>query len=69
MERYFLYTVHGGALWRGQVHHPPYQVRGAQVDGLDESLLAAAGIPRPRSRPWRTSRTGWTWTCSALKRA
>jgi uncharacterized protein YqjF (DUF2071 family) len=46
VERYFLYTAHGGALWRGQVHHPPYQVRGAQVDGLDESLLAAAGIPR-----------------------
>ena len=51
MERYFLYTVHGGALWRGQVHHPPYQVRGARVEGLDESLLAAAGIPRSGPPP------------------
>ncbi|MBN1207353.1 MAG: DUF2071 domain-containing protein [Myxococcaceae bacterium] len=51
MERYFLYTSHGGALWRGQVHHPPYQVRGAVVEGLDESLLAAAGLPRPAVAP------------------
>jgi uncharacterized protein YqjF (DUF2071 family) len=51
VERYFLYTVHGGALWRGQVHHPPYQVRGAQVEGLDESLLAAAGLTRPAVEP------------------
>jgi uncharacterized protein len=51
VERYFLYTAHGGALWRGQVHHPPYQVRGAEVEGLDESLLAAAGIQRPEVAP------------------
>ena len=51
VERYFLYTAHGGALWRGQVHHPPYQVRGADVEGLDESLLAAAGLPRPAEAP------------------
>jgi uncharacterized protein YqjF (DUF2071 family) len=51
VERYFLYTAHGGALWRGQVHHPPYQVRGAEVEGLDESLLAAAGIQRPQVAP------------------
>ncbi|MDY7232780.1 YqjF family protein [Hyalangium rubrum] len=51
VERYFLYTAHGGALWRGQVHHPPYQVRGAEVEGLDETLLEAAGIQRPASTP------------------
>jgi uncharacterized protein YqjF (DUF2071 family) len=51
VERYFLYTVHGGAVWRGQVHHPPYQVRGARVEGLDESLLEAAGIARPAVAP------------------
>ncbi len=51
VERYFLYTVHGGAVWRGQVHHPAYQVRGAEVEGLDESLLAAAGIERPAVAP------------------
>jgi uncharacterized protein YqjF (DUF2071 family) len=51
VERYFLYTVHGGRLWSGQVHHAPYPVRGAEVEGLDESLLAAAGLARPASAP------------------
>jgi uncharacterized protein YqjF (DUF2071 family) len=51
VERYFLYTVHSGGLWRGQVHHTPYPVRGAQVEGLDESLLSAAGLARPPSAP------------------
>jgi hypothetical protein len=51
VERYFLYTVHGGGLWRGQVHHAPYLVRGAEVEGLEESLLAAAGIARPPAAP------------------
>jgi hypothetical protein len=51
VERYFLYSTARGSLFRGQVHHPPYQVRGAGVEGLDESLLAAAGIPRPAEPP------------------
>ncbi len=51
VERYFLYTQHGGALWRGQVHHAPYQVQGAEVEGLEEDLLAAAGIQRPPGAP------------------
>jgi uncharacterized protein len=51
VERYFLYSTARGRLFRGQVHHTPYQVRGADVEGLDESLLAAAGIPRPAEPP------------------
>ncbi|WP_257454875.1 YqjF family protein [Archangium lipolyticum] len=51
VERYFLYSTAHGQLFRGQVHHTPYQVRGADVEGLDETLLAAAGIPRPSEPP------------------
>jgi len=51
VERYFLYSTANGTLFRGQVHHPPYQVRGADVEGLEESLLAAAGLPRPSEAP------------------
>ena len=51
VERYFLYSRANDQLFRGQVHHPPYQVRGADVEGLDESLLAAAGIARPAVAP------------------
>jgi uncharacterized protein len=51
VERYFLYTAHGGALLRGQVHHEPYAVRGARVEALEESLLEAAGFHRPPTAP------------------
>jgi uncharacterized protein YqjF (DUF2071 family) len=69
VERYFLYTAHGGALWRGQVHHSPYQVRGARVEGLDESLLAAAGIPRSGEPPLMHFSDGVDVEVFPLKRA
>ncbi|ATB30886.1 YqjF family protein [Melittangium boletus] len=51
VERYFLYSHARGELYRGQVHHSPYQVRQADVEGLDETLLAASGLPRPPEAP------------------
>jgi hypothetical protein len=51
VERYFLYTTRRGRLYRGQVHHHPYPLQAADVTGLDESLLAAAGITRPDAPP------------------
>jgi len=50
-ERYLLYTASGGRLWQGQVHHAPYPLQPARVPSLRESLLAAAGIPRPDGPP------------------
>lgn len=52
LERYVLYA--GGAdggLHRGRVHHPAYPIQDASVESLEESLLAAAGIPRPDRPP------------------
>lgn len=50
-ERYYLYALTaGGTLLRGQVHHTPYPLQAARVVSLDESLLAAAGIPRREER-------------------
>lgn len=69
VERYFLYTVHGGGLWRGQVHHAPYPVRGAEVEGLEESLLAAAGIARPPGAPLAHYSDGVDVDVFRLKRA
>ncbi len=43
--------AHRGRLYRGQVHHAPYQVQAAEVTVLEESLLAAAGLNRPDSPP------------------
>jgi uncharacterized protein len=51
IERYFLYSRAGDVLYRGQVHHTPYEVRGADVEGLEESLFAAAGLTRPSEAP------------------
>jgi uncharacterized protein YqjF (DUF2071 family) len=50
-ERYYLYALTpGGSLLRGQVHHTPYPLRRARVVALEESLVAAADIPRPEER-------------------
>lgn len=46
IERYSLYAEHLGRLMRGQVHHQSYPVHDAELEGLDETLLAAAGLPR-----------------------
>jgi uncharacterized protein YqjF (DUF2071 family) len=51
IERYILYAQRGGRLRQGQVHHEPYPVQPARVDGLDEDLLAASGVPRPPQSP------------------
>jgi hypothetical protein len=50
-ERYILYTVHGGRLLEGRVHHAPYPLQAARLHDLDENLLAAAGLTRPATAP------------------
>ncbi|AGA31392.1 YqjF family protein [Singulisphaera acidiphila] len=50
-ERYLLYASHRGRLYRGQVHHTPYPLQSADVTTLEESLLSAAGLPRPDVPP------------------
>jgi hypothetical protein len=44
IERYILYAHAGDTLFRGRVHHAPYQVQPATLHSLQENLLAAAGI-------------------------
>ncbi len=52
VERYVLYGAgEDGGLHRGQVHHEAYPVQDARLEHLEESLLAAAGIPCPASPP------------------
>jgi uncharacterized protein YqjF (DUF2071 family) len=45
-ERYVLYSVMGGRLYRGRIHHAPWPLQSAEVSGLEESMLTAAGISR-----------------------
>ena len=51
LERYVLYAAHGGTLYRGRVHHAPYPMQEATVEGLAEDLIAAAGLVRPPRDP------------------
>lgn len=51
VERYILYAQGRRRLLSGRVHHSPYPLQSAEVRGLDESLLAAAGVERPDSAP------------------
>jgi hypothetical protein len=51
-ERYLLIAKdHGGALRIGQVHHRPYPLRAVEVTSLEETMVAAAGLPAPRAAP------------------
>ena len=46
-ERYILYAQdEERQLYRARVHHQPYPLQRAEVDGLDETLVWAAGIRR-----------------------
>ena len=51
IERYLLYTTHRNRLYRGQVHHVAYPVQTAEIDGLNETMLAANGLLQPGSPP------------------
>ncbi|MGH7385465.1 MAG: YqjF family protein [Candidatus Rokuibacteriota bacterium] len=51
IERYVLYVRRRSGLRRGRVRHAPYPLRAAAVEGISESLLAAAGLPPPAGPP------------------
>jgi uncharacterized protein YqjF (DUF2071 family) len=51
VERYILYTLSHGRLYKGRVHHTAYPIQQGQILSLDETLLAAAGIHRPDAEP------------------
>ena len=51
IERYYLHVERGGRLMRGQVHHTTYQVQRATLLGVNDELIAAAGLPQPIGPP------------------
>lgn len=51
LERYLLFVQRGGRLYEGQVHHAPYPAHAAEVLSLEDSLVAAAGLPAPTDPP------------------
>jgi|SRR5204862_2729875 len=53
VERYILYAESDHTLYRARVHHQPYPLQRAELLGLEETLVWAAGIKRPENVPIR----------------
>ncbi len=49
--RFTLWNVAAGRLMRTQAEHPPWVLRSADVDVLEQDLLGAAGLTPPVDRP------------------
>jgi hypothetical protein len=45
-ERYCLYTVAEGGIWRAEIHHPPWQLRHAEAE-FRVNAIAPAGLLLP----------------------
>jgi uncharacterized protein YqjF (DUF2071 family) len=52
IERYNLFVERGGVIYRGRVRHRPYPLQEVSVTYLSETLLTAAGLPRPNGPPF-----------------
>lgn len=68
-ERYVLYAFARGRLFSGRVHHLPYPLQAARAEGLEETLLAAAGVVRPATAPLVHYARGVEVEVFALRRA
>jgi uncharacterized protein YqjF (DUF2071 family) len=51
LERYVLFTVSEGRLYRARVHHPAYPAQPAVVPVLRENFLPTIGLSRPEGPP------------------
>jgi uncharacterized protein len=47
-ERYCLYTYNRKRLYRGEIHHLPWELQQAAVDLAENSMAQPAGIALPR---------------------
>ena len=50
-ERYCLYTVHQGKLYRCDIHHLPWSLQDAEAQIEQNTVAEAAGITLPNSAP------------------
>ena len=51
VERYWLFTADNGTLFRGRVHHEPWQLRSATLESFASTLVKRAGLPAPVGNP------------------
>lgn len=51
LERYYLFNLRRGAVWKGHVHHVPYPAHRARVLSMSCGLVGAAGLPAVTTPP------------------
>jgi uncharacterized protein len=52
-ERYCLYSAASeGRVYRGEIHHPPWQLQPAEVQFTRNSMIEAAGLTTPAAPPF-----------------
>jgi uncharacterized protein YqjF (DUF2071 family) len=51
IERYILYTVDDGKLYRARVHHEPYPMQPAELSELRQNFLATIDLSQPERPP------------------
>lgn len=49
--RWRLFAYRFGRVLRAEIEHPPWPLQRAEVVGLKETLITAAGLPAPRGEP------------------
>lgn len=50
-ERYCLYTIHHGRVYRGEIHHHPWPLHHAEAELVTNSVATASGILLPDTAP------------------
>ena len=50
-ERYCLYTVNGGAVYRAYIHHLPWPLQDAEAEIKTNSMARAVGFELPQEKP------------------
>jgi uncharacterized protein YqjF (DUF2071 family) len=50
-ERYSLYSAASGRIYRGEIHHPPWQLQAAEAQLPRNSMAEAAGLALPSEPP------------------
>ena len=50
-ERYCLYTIHNGHVYRGEVHHLPWPLQDAAAEFQSNTMAAAANLSLPAEKP------------------
>ncbi len=51
VERYCLYNVERGRVYRAEIHHLPWPLQEAEAEITENSMAAAAGVQLPATKP------------------